>query len=95
MRRRAHRATLRRAAGCAMWGCWVCAAVWGGAIALLPSLGNTALQEGRAGMVPGKGAEGGTGDARFELGPDSSDAAPPADDRTHPGEPPYASYDSR
>ena len=35
----------------------------------LGPLGNTALQEGRAGMVPGKGAEGGAGDARFELGP--------------------------
>ena len=35
----------------------------------LGPLGNTALQEGRAGMVPGKGAGGESGDARFELGP--------------------------
>ena len=67
----APRTTLGRAASvCALWGCWVCAAVWGGRTHVeLGPLGNTALQEGRAGMVPGKGAGGESGDARFELGP--------------------------
>ena len=64
----AHRATLRRAAGCAMWGCWLCAAVWGGRLPAV-AFGKAAMHDGRAGMVQWKGGEGGAGDARFELGP--------------------------
>ena len=67
----AHRTMLGRAAGGAMWGCWLCAAVCGGAIdsCCVWQFGKAAMQDGRAEMVPGKGADGGTGDARFELGP--------------------------
>ena len=50
-------------------GAGFCAPVCGGAIGLPDVGGDPALQEGRASMVQGKGGEGGTGGARFELGP--------------------------
>ena len=33
------------------------------------AFGKAAMHDGRAGMVQGKGGEGGAGDTRFELGP--------------------------
>ena len=52
-------------------GAGFCAPVCGGAIGLPDAGGNpaTCMQDGRAWMVQGKGGEGGTGGARFELGP--------------------------
>ena len=58
-------------------GAGFCAPVCGGAIGLPDAGGNPAMQEGRAWMVQGKGGEGGTGGARFELGPTPRTASQP------------------